>query len=106
YLRARVLDQNLGLAATKPDYERVVRAYEQAAARDPVFALPHVQASIVHGTMYWFAFIDATPERLALARAEVETAQRLAPGAPETHLAQGSFEYTCRNDWARALAEY
>jgi tetratricopeptide (TPR) repeat protein len=73
---------------------------------DPAFALPHVQASIVHGTMYWFDGLDATPARLAKARAELEATQHLAPGAPETYLAQGSFEYACRNDWASALKEY
>jgi TolB-like protein len=106
YLRARVLDQNLATGSTRADYERVISLYEQAAAKDSAFALPHVQASILHGTMYWFAALDATPARRAKARAELDNAQRLAPAAPETLLAQGSFDYTCRNDWTKALAEY
>jgi TolB-like protein len=106
YLRARILDQNLAPGATKEEYERVLGFYEQAAAMDPAFALPHIQASILHGTMYWFAGLDATPARRAKSLAEVDVAKRLAPAAPETLLAQGSFDYTCRNDWARALAEY
>ncbi len=106
YLRARILDQNLAPGATKEEYERVLGLYERAAVTDPAFALPHVQASILHGTMYWFAGLDATPARRAKALAEVDAAKRLAPAAPETLLAQGSFDYTCRNDWAMALAEY
>ncbi len=106
YLRARLLDQNLVQGASRVEYERVIGLYEQAAAKDPAFALPHVQASILHGSMYWFAALDPTPARRARAQAEVEAAQRLAPGSPETQLARGSFEYTCNNDWKQALAEY
>ena len=106
YLRARLLGQGLGLGATKEAYEAVIALYEQAAAADPKFALPHVQLSILHGTMYWFGALDATPKRRARVEAELETAKRLAPDAPETYLARGSFEYTCRNDWAQSLVEY
>lgn len=106
FLRARLLDQNLVQGASREEYERVISLYEQAAAKDPMFVLPHVQASILHGGMYWFAALDATPARRARAQAAVEAAQRLAPDAPETYLARGSFEYTCNNDWAKALAEY
>lgn len=106
YLRARLLGQGLGLAATKEAYEAVIALYEQAAAADPKFALPHVQASILHGTMYWFGGLDATSARRVRVEAELEAAKRLAPDAPETYLARGSFEYTCRNDWAQSLVEY
>jgi len=107
YLRARILDQSLiGALATKVDYERAIALYEQSEAKDPAFALPHVQASILHGTMYWFAALDSSPARRAKAQAELDAANRLAPGAPETLLAQGSFDYTCREDWAKALSEY
>ena len=106
YLRARVLGQNIGLGSGREAYESVIALYEQAAAADPKFALPHVQASILHGTMYWFGGLDATPARRARVEAELEAAQRLAPDTPETYLARGSFEYTCRNDWAQSLVEY
>jgi len=106
YLRARLLGQSLGLSTSKEDYEAVIALYEQAAAADPKFALPHVQASILHGTLYWFGGLDSTPARRARVEAELEIAQRLAPDAPETYLARGSYEYTCRNDWARSLVEY
>lgn len=106
YLRARLQGQAIGLGASKEDYEGVIALYEQAAAADPKFALPHVQASILHGTLYWFGNLDATPARRARVEAALEAAQRLAPDAPETHLARGSYEYTCRNDWEQALVEY
>jgi TolB-like protein len=106
HLRARLMAQALGLGASRRDYEAVIAVFEQAAAADPKFALPHVQMSILHGTMYWFGNLDATPERRTRVLASLETAMRLAPDAPETHLARGSYEYTCRNDWAQALVEY
>ena len=105
YMQAKVLEQNLDWAS-RSQFEPVLERYDQAAARDPRFALPHVRASMVHGMLYWFATLDPTPERRARAQAELETAQRLAPGTPEVHLAQGDFEYRCRNDWAAALAEF
>jgi TolB-like protein len=106
YLRARIVDQSLIGLVSKADYERAISLYEQSEAKDPAFSLPHVQASILHGTMYWFAALDSTPERRAKAQAEMDAATRLAPGAPETLLAQGSFDYACRGDWAKALEEY
>jgi TolB-like protein len=106
YLRAVVLWENLDSSSTKDDYERVLALHQEAESMDPAFALPHMQASIVNGMMYWFAQIDPTPERKAKALAEVETTRRLAPDAPETHFAQGAYEYTCENNWAGALGEY
>lgn len=106
YLRARILDDNLGFLAPMSDYERVIALYEHAAAEDPAFALPHVQVSILHGTLYWFSYYDSTPERRALAEASLRRARALAPEAPETALAEGSFEYTCNNDWRAALRHY
>ena len=106
YLRARILDQNLQIFSPREDYERVVSLYEQAAGLDPAFTLAHVQASISHGTMFWFAGLDPTPARRASALAALEKARALAPGSPEVRLAEGSFEYTCNNNWRGALVEY
>ncbi|MDP1580222.1 MAG: TIR domain-containing protein [Candidatus Didemnitutus sp.] len=106
YLRARILDQNVQIFSPREEYERVSALYEQAAEMDPAFALAHVQASISHGQMYWFAALDPTPERRARALASLEKARALAPGSPEVRLAQGAFEYSCNNNWRGALAEY
>ena len=106
YLRARVLAESLGSTSTLKDNEDVIALFERAGAMDPSFLLPHVQASILHGGLYWYASFDSTDERRAKDLAEVEAAKRLAPSAPETHLAQGEYDYTCLNDWALALTEY
>ncbi len=37
--------------------------------------------------------------------AALASAQRLAPDAPETRMARGTFAYLCENDWPKALTE-
>ncbi len=106
YLRARVLEESLGSTSTLQDNLDVITLFERAGAADPAFLLPHVQASILHGGLYWYAIFDSTEERRAKDLAELEIARRLAPSAPETRLAQGEYDYTCLNDWPLALAEY
>ena len=107
YLRARVLQENLGSTkSTTGDSLTVLALFEQSAAKDPLFSLPHVQASIVHGAMFWFSSLDSTEDRRLKALDELKIAQRLAPSAPETRLAQGEFDYQCLNDWNQALSEY
>lgn len=106
YLRARILDQSLQIFSSRSDYERVASLYEQAAEIDPSFTLALVQASISHGTMFWFAALDPTPERRRRSLAALERARALTPGSPEVRMAEGSFAYTCNNDWLAALREY
>ena len=106
YLRARVLEQTLQHGSSREEYERVLGLFDQAAALDPGFALAHAQASMLNGLMFWFTQLDPTPARRALALAGLEAAQRLAPGSPEVLMAQGYFEYSCNNDWVKALVHY
>jgi TolB-like protein len=106
YLRAKVLAENLSSTSTLQDNDDVIALFERSAAKDPAFLLPHVQAAILHGTLYWYAIFDSTEARRAKDLAEVEIAKRLAPSAPETRLAQGEYDYACLNDWALALTEF
>ena len=106
YLRANVLNEDLSYVSLLPDALSVLSLYERAGAKDPLFSLPHVQASMLHGTLYWFSNSDPTEERRAKALSELEIAKRLAPSDPETRLAQGAYDYTCVADWAAALSEY
>ncbi|MDB6115704.1 MAG: invasion protein regulator, partial [Lacunisphaera sp.] len=106
YLRGRVLHAALSATGTREQYDAVSALYERARARDPAFALVHVQLTLIYGTMYWFGQIDPTPERRALAERELAAAEQLAPDSPETHYARGAFAYLCENNWERALQEY
>src|SRR5262249_17490541 len=58
----------------------------------------------VNDRLYFFRF-DRTPERLALAKAAIETAFRLRPDAGEAHLARAENLYHGYLDYDGALAE-
>ena len=106
YVRARLLHQETGEEQSRPALERVLNAYQQVIAKDPEFALAHAQTALVHLVLYWFGSLDPSPERAAMAKAEIDTARRLAPDAPETHLALGAYYYRVLRDWNGALAEF
>jgi len=96
--------------ATRPgylrqNYETAQQLYERALALDPDFALAHVSLAWVHGKMYWEGF-DPSPARAAHQREEAETALRLAPDLPQSHVAMGTAHYWGRRDYRRALDEY
>jgi len=106
YLRARSMNQDQGERGSPEEFERTIKVYEQALAKDPSFALAQSQVALVHAIMYWFAYLDPTPVRAARMKAAVDAAIRLAPDAPETHLALGAYHYRINRDWPRALAEF
>ena len=106
YLRARAMFQERGERGNVADYEHIIAVYEQAVARDKAFALAQSQVALVHSIMYWFGFLDPTPARAEKMKAAVDAAVRLAPDAPETHLALGAYHYRVSRDWSRALAEF
>ncbi len=105
YQRGKLVKQQFSATTVRADYDAALAHYGQALARDPNFALVHGELTFVHGLMYWFGAIDPTPGRRALAAAALAEAQRIAPEAPETRMAQGAFAYLCENDWPKALAE-
>jgi len=104
FLRARELDRSLSFSTLGLDIQRVVDLYTEATVLDPTFAAAFAQLSIAHGLMYWYADADPSPARREKAREALSAAQRLAPDAPDTLLAQGVYIYYCENDWRRALA--
>jgi TolB-like protein len=106
YLRGRVLMEDIDTKSTLQDSLDVIAIFDKAAAKDPLFSLPHVQASIMHEGLYWYSAFDSSEDRRLKALSELQTAERLAPSAPETSLAQAEYDYVCLNDWAKALAEY
>ena len=106
FLRARAMNQDQGERGAPEDFERTISVYEQAIAKDPSFALAQAQVALVHAIMYWFAYLDPTPARAARMKTTVDAAVRLAPDAPETHLALGAYHYRVNRDWSRALAEF
>ena len=105
YSRAK----NLVLAwnSSSPEKGNLLQAanlLNQSVTRDPSFFQGYCQLAWVNDRLYFFRF-DRTPERLALAKAAIETAFRLRPDAGEAHLARAENLYHGYLDYDGALAE-
>ena len=88
-------------------YEKLGRAaelLEKAVARDPHFALAHCLLARTDLNVYWWSG-RAQPTLRDRAEVALRTAQRLAPDAGETHLAQALFYHYAERDYDRALDE-
>jgi len=79
--------------------------YERALALDPNFALAHAALSEIHGHLHWHRY-DPSPGRVARQREAAETALRLAPDLPQSHVAMGRVLYWCQSDYQGALEEF
>ena len=93
YLRARSLASAFG-RIKKVRHENLLKAeplLQAAIARDPKFALAYCLLSEVQWNDPWQ---EPTPERIAQARANLETALKLAPESGEVHLHLGLFYQT------------
>ena len=89
---------------TQYKYQESVELLNEAIARDPNFALAYCLLTDVHLYIYRFG-ADQSPERLAQAKRAAETALRLAPDLPESHLAQAQYYYNGLRDYEKAQAE-
>jgi tetratricopeptide (TPR) repeat protein len=103
YLRGRAL--GAGLTANNSNFEPSARAYEEAVALDPSFALAWAYLSCMQSGIYWNG-IDPTPSRLAAAKDALDHAVALDPTLPENHLALGYYQYYGLRDFKGALAEF
>jgi TolB-like protein len=107
YTRAKTLLLTFGFSGQKKGadlYKAAAELLTGAIARDRDFLLAYCLLSEVHGYFYFFAF-DHTPARLEMAENAIRNAQRLQPGAGETHLALAQYFYRCRLDYDRAREE-
>ncbi|MGE5213200.1 MAG: protein kinase domain-containing protein [Nitrospirota bacterium] len=88
----------------KANLLQAVDLLNQAVAHDPTFFQADCQLAWVHDQLYFFGF-DHTPERLALAKAAIESAFRLRPDAGEAHVARAEHLYHGYRDYDGALSE-
>ncbi|MBI5769760.1 MAG: TIR domain-containing protein [Verrucomicrobia bacterium] len=77
----------------------------QAVQLDPQFAAAWAELGSFHAYNF-FNEIDQTAERLAKAKAAIETAVKLAPDAPEVIEKLGDYYYYGYRDYARATEQY
>lgn len=78
--------------------------YGKATALDPHFATAWAALSEAHSEYFWF-FFDRSPNRLALAKAAVDSALKLDPDLVDAHRALGFYYYWGFLDYDRALKE-
>ncbi len=81
-----------------------VRMLNHAIERDPAFALAYYQLAHAHDLIY-FAGLDHTPARLAMADAAIQALTRLLPDSGEAHLALAKHLYWGYHDYGRARKE-
>jgi len=81
-----------------------VRLLNEALQHDRNFALAYYQLAHAHDQIY-FAGLDHTPARLAMANDAIQALRRLRPDSGETHLAVAKHQYWCHLDYDRAREE-
>jgi len=107
YLRAKALNTGFANADSSIELEELaqgVELLEKAVQRDPNFALAYDLLTQMNLSLYWIPG-RAEPSRRSRAETALHVAQRLAPDAGETHLAQALFYYYGNLDYNNALAE-
>jgi TolB-like protein/class 3 adenylate cyclase/Flp pilus assembly protein TadD len=83
--------------------EAPIAAFEQAVALDPGFTLAWTALASAHLDLFWFGY-DASPKRLAEAKAALEKAEALAPDLPEVEMTRAEYLYHGLFDFGGALA--
>jgi TolB-like protein/Flp pilus assembly protein TadD len=105
YIRAKTLIDTSALSTPLVEsLSEAVRLLNQAIERDPAFALAYYQLAQAHDQLY-FAGIDHTPARLAMADAAIQSLTRLRPDSGEAHLAVAKHLYWGYLDYDHAREE-
>ena len=95
----------LGRSNQHADLASAARLYTQAVQADPGFAAAWAKQARCHTQIYWH-YYDRSAARLALAKAALDSAVRLAPDLPETHIALGFYRYWGFLDYQGAIREF
>jgi serine/threonine protein kinase/tetratricopeptide (TPR) repeat protein len=90
--------------AARERMARAVELLEKAVARDPNFTLAYCLLTETNLSLYWIAG-RVEPALRTRAEKALRNAQRIAPEAGETHLAQALFDYYGNRDLDHALEE-
>ena len=105
YVRAKTLIATSAFSTPQVEsLSEAVRMLERAIERDPAFALAYYQLAQAHDQLY-FAGIDHTTARLAMADEAIQSLTRLRPNSGEAHLAFAKHLYWGYLDYDRAREE-
>ena len=102
YIRAKTLIASSGFSTPQLEsLSEAVQLLNQATERDPKFALACYQLAHAHD-LFYFAGVDHTPARLAMADAAIKALTQLRPNSGEAHLALAKHLYWGYLDYDRA----
>ncbi|MGE5207865.1 MAG: tetratricopeptide repeat protein, partial [Alphaproteobacteria bacterium] len=107
YTHAKTLLYSVSITAQEVSKDFLFQAVDllnKAVTRDPKFASAYCQLAKAHGRIYAFD-IDHSSARRDLAEDAVRSAERLAPGDGETHLARARFLLDCDLNFEAARKE-
>jgi tetratricopeptide (TPR) repeat protein len=105
YIRAKTLSANSAFSTPlRESLFEAVGLLNQAIERDPAFALAYYQLAQAYDQLY-FAGIDHTAARLAMADAAIQSLTRLRPNSGEAHLALAKHLYWGYLDYDHAREE-
>ncbi len=96
YLRARK-------SFFQNDCENAAYLLEEAISHDPQFVL--ARFSLAQVELFAYRYNDNSPQRLSQAQEAVETALRVAPDLPQSHLSKAQYCYYGLRDYEQALRE-
>ena len=102
YLRG---NDYLGRSNQHADLSSAASLFTQAVEADPHFAAAWAKLARCHTQIHWHHF-DRTEARMALAKAALDSAVRLAPELPETRTAIGFYRYWGFLDYEGAIREF
>jgi serine/threonine-protein kinase len=102
YLRG---NDYLGRSNQQADLASAASLFTQAVQADPGFAAAWAKLARCHTQIHWHHY-DRTDARLALAKAALDSAVRLAPELPETRTAMGFYRYWGFLDYEGAIREF
>jgi TolB-like protein len=104
YLEAKLRHHDLTISVPLQEWESATTVLDEAVTADPAFFQAFALLSRIHSQIKGYPTLDPTPARREqLARRALTAAQRLAPAAPETRLAEGRFALSCEKDPAKVL---
>ena len=99
-------EQRLAQSSLKPEsFDQAAAWYQQAIARDPIFALAMARLVECRMLRHWFAE-SFTEADLADVKNLAERALKLEPTLAEGHIALGTYYYYGYRQYEQALAEF
>lgn len=108
YLRGRDYSRSgevAGRERREEDWRIAGEMFRRAIELDPEFARARAALAYIHLRLYWYGF-DRTPERVEMARRELDEAFRLDRDLSWAYISEGYYQYWVERDYDRAITRF